>query len=34
MRRRVLPQNGGVKLGSQLYHSGRKGSVSTAWEGQ
>jgi 2,4-dienoyl-CoA reductase-like NADH-dependent reductase (Old Yellow Enzyme family) len=24
----------GAKLGSQLYHSGRKGSVSTAWEGQ
>jgi 2,4-dienoyl-CoA reductase-like NADH-dependent reductase (Old Yellow Enzyme family) len=27
-------KHGGAKLGSQLYHSGRKGSISTAWEGQ
>lgn len=27
-------KHGDVKMGSQLYHSGRKGSVSTAWEGQ
>lgn len=25
---------GGAKLGIQLYHGGRKGSISTAWEGQ
>ncbi len=25
---------GGAKLGMQLYHAGRKGSVSVAWEGQ
>jgi 2,4-dienoyl-CoA reductase-like NADH-dependent reductase (Old Yellow Enzyme family) len=27
-------KHGGAKLGSQLYHSGRKGSITTAWEGQ
>ena len=25
---------GGAKLGIQLYHGGRKGSITTAWEGQ
>jgi 2,4-dienoyl-CoA reductase-like NADH-dependent reductase (Old Yellow Enzyme family) len=27
-------QHGGAKLGLQLYHAGRKGSVTVAWEGQ
>lgn len=27
-------KHGGAKLGMQLYHAGRKGSVSVAWEGQ
>lgn len=27
-------RHGGAKLGMQLYHAGRKGSVSVAWEGQ
>jgi 2,4-dienoyl-CoA reductase-like NADH-dependent reductase (Old Yellow Enzyme family) len=27
-------QHGGAKLGIQLYHGGRKSSISTAWEGQ
>ena len=27
-------QHGRTKLGMQLYHAGRKGSVSVAWEGQ
>ena len=27
-------QHGGAKLGMQLYHAGRKGSVTVAWEGQ
>jgi len=27
-------KHGGAKLGSQLYHGGRKSSISTAWEGQ
>lgn len=27
-------QHGGARLGMQLYHAGRKGSVSVAWEGQ
>jgi 2,4-dienoyl-CoA reductase-like NADH-dependent reductase (Old Yellow Enzyme family) len=26
--------HGGAKLGMQLYHAGRKGSVTVAWEGQ
>lgn len=27
-------KHGGAKLGMQLYHAGRKGSVTVAWEGQ
>lgn len=27
-------QHGGARLGMQLYHAGRKGSVTVAWEGQ
>ncbi len=27
-------KHGGAKLGSQLYHGGRKSSITTAWEGQ
>lgn len=27
-------RHGGARLGMQLYHAGRKGSVSVAWEGQ
>lgn len=27
-------RHGGAKLGMQLYHAGRKGSVTVAWEGQ
>ena len=27
-------KHGGAKLGMQLYHGGRKSSISTAWEGQ
>jgi 2,4-dienoyl-CoA reductase-like NADH-dependent reductase (Old Yellow Enzyme family) len=27
-------RHGGAKLGIQLYHGGRKSSISTAWEGQ
>ncbi len=27
-------RHGGAKLGMQIYHSGRKGSITSAWEGQ
>ena len=27
-------KHGGAKLGSQLYHGGRKSSITTAWQGQ
>src|ERR1700687_3850437 len=27
-------QHGGARLGMQIYHAGRKGSVTVAWEGQ
>jgi 2,4-dienoyl-CoA reductase-like NADH-dependent reductase (Old Yellow Enzyme family) len=27
-------RHGGAKLGIQLYHGGRKSSISTVWEGQ